>query len=435
MMGNPARGERRQVVPPPPLPRLAGLDALRGVEDAAGLELWLSARHVHDWLDTPAADRAGLIPDAVRPAGRSRRAEALELAPELAGALDVLRRVAADPLEVDGARVAGACVEAAEWVESRGVLPLAAALAEAAAYGDPEAPARANVAARICRRAAEWDRAAAWYQRAIGLARRQRDAREFIRGQLGYGAFWYNQGRLNQARPHLSAAAWRARRAGLHEQAAHAWHDLLLVCAELGEYTEAEDYARRAATAYPLHARRLPYLAADLAVTLIFRRYYTSALPLLDAFVSKIEQPAEQVLALSNQAHAAAGIGDVARFRRLTSDVLELLELYDEHAPAALVNLAAGAYALHDWDMGERCARMAVERAQRRNDREPERRARGLLAAITARTPAPGETPAPAGAAGRQLRDLTRELVARLARWTPDARTARRRATPGESVA
>lgn len=85
MMGNPARGERRQVIPPPPLPRLAGLDALRGIEEAAGLELWLSARHVHDWLDTPAANRAGLIPDAQKPSGRTRRAEALELAPELAG--------------------------------------------------------------------------------------------------------------------------------------------------------------------------------------------------------------------------------------------------------------------------------------------------------------------------------------------------------------
>lgn len=435
MMGDPARGERRQVIPPPPLPRLAGLDALRGVEDAAGLELWLSARHVYDWLDTPAANRAGLIPDALKPAGRLRRAEALELAPELAGALDVLLRVAADPLNADGARVAAACVEAAEWAESRGVLPLAAALAEAAAYGEPEAPARANVAARLCRRAAEWERAAAWYQRAIGLARRQRDAREFIRGQLGYGAFWYNQGRLNQARPHLSAAAWRARRAGLHEQAAHAWHDLLLVCAELGAYTEAEDYARRAATAYPLHARRLPYLAADLAVTMIFQRYYRSALSLLDVFVAKVQHPAEQVLALSNQAHAAAGVRDVARFRRLVPHILELLELYDEHAPAALVNLATGAYALHDWELGERLALLAAERAQGRNDGEPERRARGLLEVIAARTPAPGEAPVPDGAAGRQLRDLVRELAARVERWSPDARLAHRRALPGESVA
>lgn len=257
--------------------------------------------------------------------------------PNSRAALDVLRRVAADPLEVDGARVAAACIEAAEW----------------------------------------------------------------------------------------AAAAWRARRAGLHEHAAHAWHDLLLVCAELGAYAEAADYARRAATAYPLHARRLPYLAADLAVTLIFQRYYTPALPLLDAFVSRIEQPAEQLLAMSNQAHAAAGLGDVARFRRLTPHVLELLEAYEEHAPAALVNLAAGAYALHDWDLGERCARQAVARARGRRDREPERRARELLEAIASRTPAPGEAPVPTGASGRRLRDLIRELVARLARWT------RMRAPPG----
>ena len=357
------------------------------------------------------------------------------MAPELATALHVLRCAAADPLGLGAAQLAVACAEAAEWAESRGVLPLAVALAEAAANAEPEAPARANVAARICRRAAEWDRSAAWYQRAIGLARRQRDAREFIRGQVGYGASLYNQGLLNQARPHLSAAAWRSRLAGLHEQAAHAWHDLLLVSAELGAYAEAQDYARRAATAYPLHARRLPYLAADLAVTLVFQRYYSSALPLLDAFVAKIEEPAEQVLALSNRAHAAAGVGDVKGFQGLAPRVLDLVEAYEEHAPAALVNLAAGAYALSDWDLGERCARLAVERAKGRKDGEPERRARELLEAIASRTPAPGEAPVPAGATGRQLRDLIRELVARLARWTPDARTARRRAIPDESVA
>lgn len=434
-MGDRARGDRRKVIPPPPLPRLAGLNALRGVEDASGLELWLSARHVHDWLDTPAANRAGLVPTATRPAGRIRRAEALVLAPELATALDVLRRTAADPLEVSPVQLAAACTEAAEWAETRGVLPLALALAEAAANAEPEAPARANVAARICRRAAEWERAAAWYQRAIGLARRQSDAREFIRGQLGYGAFWYNQGRLNEARPHFSAAAWQARRAGLHEQAAHAWHDLLLVSAELGAYTEARDYARRAATAYPLHARRLPYLAADLAVTLIFQRYYTPALPLLDAFVAKIEQSAEQVLALSNYAHALAGLGDAAGFRRVTPQVLDLVEVYAEHAPAALVNLAAGAYALHDWETAERYAISAVDRAKTRNDREPERRGRELLAAISAGALPVGEAPLPTNAEGRQLRELVRELVARVSRWTPDARTVRRRADPGESVA
>ncbi|HYW05484.1 MAG TPA: hypothetical protein VE913_00935, partial [Longimicrobium sp.] len=99
-----------------------------------------------------------------------RTAFAIQQAPELSGALGLLALVPRAPELVDGKQIAEACHTVYEWADLRGMVRTGRLFAEMAAHADPEDPARANYAARMCRRAALFPRAADWYQRGLGLA-------------------------------------------------------------------------------------------------------------------------------------------------------------------------------------------------------------------------------------------------------------------------
>ena len=374
--------------------------------------LWQSLRDVWMWAGVPPEQRGDLFgppPDA----DRDLSLRACGEAPELARALETFRVMREAAHVVEGHRVAEACRQVCRWAEAGSMIELAAYFAEGAAVADPENPARANEAARLCRRAALDKRAVVWYERAFQLAVRAGSRRESVWALLGYGSLLYGLGHYDRAKPIFEKVAKRAHRTGRRRTAAEAHHDLILLCLDLGNFSHAEEHARLAESLYPLQSRRIPYLVHDCAVLFIRENYHTSALSLLRKLPSHFTaRPAEATLVWSTVARAAAGAAQVELYREAERRTLELAGMYDEHGAAALVSLAEGARSLGDDVQAKHFSDLAVGIAKRRRDGGQARRARDLSKRIERKEPVPREAPAP-----EEIGALARRLAARLRMW------------------
>ncbi|HEV2150466.1 MAG TPA: tetratricopeptide repeat protein [Longimicrobiaceae bacterium] len=292
--------------------------------------------------------------------------------------------------------------------------------AEAAAIVDPEHPTYAINAGWMCRRAVVYDRAAIWYERGYKLAVRFRhhdlslSRKESIRALVEHGALLKDQGREDEAREFYELAAKRAARFGRKRQAAVVLHYLLALSAEVGGFEESLDFAQQAFDLYPIQDRQIPALAHDLAFLMVRFAYYSPAITLLELAVSRTYTPELQTLYWGTLARAAAGVRRRERFEEAEQRTLHFIGLYEEYAPAALVNLSEGARSLAEWDLSEQYAGMAVEFARAREDVVVERYALDLLDKIATRELAANEQQPPQA---DQIRILSRRLVARLHKW------------------
>lgn len=167
--------------------------------------------------------------------------------------------------------------------------------------------------------------------------------------------------------------------------AGKAHHDLLLISMAVGSFANAERHAQFALKYYPHRYERLPYFAHDYAILLTTFGCHTEALIVLDAVLAIVTKPAERLVVLGTVAKAAAGVGDLARYRQAADDVLVLSDLYEGCAAGALALASEGALAAGDWELAQQLASQACDIATRRHEREPQRRAMLVVEAAATR--------------------------------------------------
>ncbi|HEU4557553.1 MAG TPA: hypothetical protein VFS20_06875, partial [Longimicrobium sp.] len=305
----------------------------------------------------------------------------------------------------------------ARWADAHGFAETAIQYAEAAAVICPDEARLANLCGRLTRNAADHARAEVWFERGIGLARARRDWVEYTRGHLGAGILALGRGREGRARRHFNTASSIAMREGHEWLAAEAQHDLFQFMTVRGNYVDAEVHARRALAWYPKHHPRLPFLAADVAFLLVCQRHHAPAAEILRLFVRTI-QPPQNVLGYSLLVRALAGVGNRREFERRRARLLKLLAEHTEYEAAARWNLAQGELAAGEGDAALANARMAVELARARRDRETEVLAERLVAELEAGADAPAQP----RRREERFRDFVGTLLSRLGEWSPTRR-------------
>ena len=415
----PRPGRLRTITPPPPI-----LDWTREMAslEEAGPELavafWRVLRKVRAWAETPPEGRAGLFAINKKEACE-RLGAACGLAPALVEAFGTFSVLVRAPGRVDARQLAEACHQVHEWAEERSLIEVAMLFAEAAAFADPDDPAWANDAGRMCRRAAKDERASSWYHRGYGLGARFDTQEEVIRAQIGYGNLMKDLGQHDEAKRFLERAARRATYTGRKRQAGEAHHDLLAIAAEVGTYSDVERHVRRALNLYPTHHPRLPALAHDWAFFLVRSHFFTPAICLLEIVVPRAHNPELKTLFESTLARAVAGSGKRDRFGEIEESLRARIRPQEEFAPAALVHLADSARSFGEWDRAYDYALQAVEIAQARKDGGAERVASNLLCLIADKQQPPIEEKSPHQ---DKMEALLRRFDARLRKWDTSGR-------------
>lgn len=341
------------------------------------LLLWQRARDVRLWALAGEGSRTGLFTGLEGVEGAVEAAECVVEA--LAVPLRTLRALVRFPELVAAADVCAACLAISEWAEGEHMTETALHYAEAAALADPTSARAAALAGSACTAVAADQRAEVWLTRAIRTARRTRDWEWYVRAHLRIGMLAYELGDLARARRAYHRAQSAARWAGYKTYAAKAHHDLLLVECSCGTYDVGERHARRALELHPARFPRLPFLAHDVAYLLTCHGAYADALALLDATVPHLVRPQDRAAVLGTVAKAAAGAGQRERHTEAVADLLLLESTADAYAAAALVLAAEGAVLLGEQERAQRLAARALELAERRREREAQRRAHRVL--------------------------------------------------------
>jgi tetratricopeptide (TPR) repeat protein len=420
-----ARKAKPRVIPPLPVwPRRESAVLSEVPETALAIELWLYLRHLRDWVDSGQNATTELFHPASTDRVRSRRAEALDDAGPLESAIAVFHELSDAPAGVTAERLRDACITVADWANEHGYGVTAAQFGATATRIAPESPLAANVAGLTHRRLGEWTNAELYYGRAARYARRHKNADEYVAAHIGMAALALARGRHKGARRHLNTASNEARRSGSTWLASHAQHDLMLMLTERREYRQAEVAAARAVTLYPVTDPRFPYLAADFAFLLLAQRMYAEALPILQRFLSLIEAPAQQVIAMSLLSRAYAGVGRRDDSRNVRRAVNELIKTYPQDAPAALYHMAEACRAEGAWEEAEQLIEASRARARAAGDVALVGYADQLAEEIADRNVPPA--PAAEDDAGLR-RSITTALSARLAHWRPNSRRGRKR--------
>ena len=406
--------------PPAPRPLPAGLAFWRAdvppEYEAVVCELWLIARRFRDWVETPAGERWRFLIDTRVRSNAELLHSAYADAPAVAPALAAVAPLSLHMTSPDLAELTRALREIAEWCELRGLIDLGVFFADAGTALAPNDPVAANVAGRLSREAGHWRRAEALFNRGVGLANAIGDDNAKARAYLGWGTLQFRLGDFRSAREYYNRAGNLLRKDGEKSLAGEVFHDVMLMSIETGSFDDAEKYAHRAFQWYPVHHERIPRAVHDFALLLIWQSYFTPAVPLLERVAEHVEPPQDRALVWSTLARATGGAGREARFSDLCDGVLEILRHHDRFAPAALINLAFGAYALGSATEAERLASDGLKLAEvRPTCKVEERAAVQLLEAISVRLPPPTERQLLSRSGWPEGRSLP-ELIERAAR-------------------
>ena len=361
--------KRRWRVPPPLLhdpgaPGPQGINVLKEFQDEVGAVLWKSLRNVLLWGECSPEDRSELFP---RGSHEGRRAEILaaEPDPEVEGALVDLAGILARPGSMDPERIALACTRVAAWAEEQGKPLTSLEFFQAAAIASPLDPHHALRVARATRDRAQYERAEAWLQRAIGLARRAKDWDAYARAYIALGNMMRRRGAYPAARHNLTKALRRAVRQGQRETEGMALHDLFVLEYECGNTGEAQKLAARALRAYGRDHALIPALAHDLAYAWLHSGLYERALPVFKAAYDRVAKHHLPGV-LGSIARASGAMGDQSEFERAWRALSEL-----DPGPGvaeAWTDAARGAVSLGDWDEARDAARHAERIATERGE-------------------------------------------------------------------
>jgi hypothetical protein len=370
-------------------------DVASEIGGTVGLVLWLRLRDVVLWARVPEAERKDLFgPIALEHQEWELEAASIDA---LTTAVRTLSALARYPELVRGADVADACSAVSAWAMATEKRETALHFAEAAALADPlnarlcaeagsacvlaaaATPSNGDVDARV--RSADADRRAAiWFERGLRIGRWTEQWEWYIRCRIRAGMHAYELGDFRRAerayRGAHSTAVWR----GFPDLAGKAHHDMMLIECAVGTYDRAESHLYGALSNYPVHYQRLPHLAHDAAYMFVCWGAFKPALELLDAVYPLIEKPTERIAVLGTIARAAAGVHDRSRHRDAVADVLLYAALCEINAAAALVLAAEGALDFQDWSRSTELASYGLRLAEKRSEREPQRRAQRVLA-------------------------------------------------------
>lgn len=396
--GRPSRAQ----APPPVLRRRASepfegadlLDEVRGEQE--GLVLWQALRDVLLWaFATPDERRDGLFA-ADAPGAGARLDPGAQVDPEIVPAVRELCSVCISPAGAEPEILADACQGISRWAEAEGLPRTALAYGYAAAVVSPAAPEHAFRVGLLARREADHARAEAWLRRAIGLARRSRDAAVQARALNSLGNLFVRRGDYWHAETAQRKALRLTRRHGLREVRGMVLHDLCVVAFETGRFEEAERFAYQACRAYGRGHAKLPVLAHDAAVFWLLQGKFHHALKAFRAVLGMMRTGEEQVWVLGTMAHAAGGARRREDFARAWVQAWRIIDSHpaSDSTGAALLNLAFGAAYLEDWDRVELAAGLAKAVAVRRREARVETEAEMLLDLARTRAVPPGGIPA-----------------------------------------
>lgn len=404
----PARKPRRRWrwhVPPALMhgpEQLEGGEILTEMEGAQALVMFQLARDVSLWGSADPDERRP-DPDATGPQGHSadradfftadaysRLVAQLEAAgfdsgveAPLRAAAEVLRA----PGEVTRAQLTAACLDVSKWADEREMPGTALAWAQAGAIASPRDAAMGFRVGLLARRRAEYPRAESWFRRVIGLGRQAKDWESYSRAFLGLANLYIQRGNYPAARRFLIRGLRAARRHGLRELQASAYHDLFAIAVQTDQFGEANDLARLAFRAYGPRHPRLPVLASDIGLLWLLRGEFAPALDVLRAAHPHISHPCEQLLSWGNIARASGGAGDRAVYDEAWDNIWSYAGDWHnrENAPWALMDAARGATSLGDWTRAERAASTAREIAVRRKEAHVLAEAESVLDSVTRR--------------------------------------------------
>jgi len=361
---------RRQRVPPALTrgpDRLDGITILDELKGDLGVVLWRSARNVRLWADTP-LDRRGELFAGGAAAARLGELGRLELDAELLAPMSVIVALLEAPGRAEARRVVNACRRIALWAEHRGALGTALEFSLAAATAAPESAALAYEVAGLARRSAQYDRAESWYSRAIVQGRQNEQWRAYALALIGMGNMAIRRGNFPAARRTHRKSLRAARRHGVREAEAMAYHDLFAIEVETGAGPEADSYAAAAFAAYDPRSPRVARLAYDVTYHWTLQGYFTRVLPVAQALVPHFDRTSEVILVHSLVARAAGGTGERDTYARSAARVWSLVDGTHESAARALLGVANGAASLNEFAEAERAAARAVEIARERRE-------------------------------------------------------------------
>lgn len=358
--------------------------------------LWQVLRDVSLWARTE-QERRGQLFVAGAAAARSRAIGMLGAGLEIASDLDELLEVVRAPSEVQPERIATACKAVAGWAAGRGARATALAYSQAAALTLPDDPATSYAVGIRARRAAEYGRAESWFRRAVMLARQRGDWNVYARAFVALGNLYVQRGNYPTARKLQMRARRTSRRHGLRGVEGMALHDLFIISMSSGNIAEAEEFAGGALRAYGAGHKRLPVLAHDVAYAWLEQGHFARALPVFEATLPHIQQPAERLHVVADIARAAGALQDSRRFEQAWAEGCELLALPEalEARAQALSDLAGGAASVREWDRAEDAASQALDIALSRGETKIQFAAEALLDSVRARRAAARPIAAP----------------------------------------
>ncbi len=391
---NGAGGPPKKTVFPPPFcePRNEFSLLAKTDDSTFQLLLWQRARDVRLWAGTAQQDRPHLFSHV----GWDRHSETERAASEveaLEAPIRVLAALVRFPEVVHPSDVSPACLAISAWADQNHLTETALEFAEIAAFADPTSARAAADAGQACARAAADARAEVWYERSRKLARRTEDWEWYIRSYIRLCILRYEQGRFRDATRCAVRARNQAIWAGMLAFAGKAHHDMLLISMAMGSFPNANRHAQSALRYYPHGYERLPYFAHDYAILLTTFGCHIEALSVLDAVLAIVTKPAERLVVLGTVAKAAAGSGDLARYKNAVDDVRVLSQMYESCAAGALAIASEGALAASDWHIAGQFATQACEIATRRHEREPQRRATLVTESVATRSQPKGPDP------------------------------------------
>ncbi len=379
----PGRAGRPYVVPPALLRSgepFDGHHVLDEVRSPLGVLLWEGVRDVVLWASTAPANRPRLFgPRAY--AEKVAALHAVELDPEPRGMLMLLAGVMDRESQPDRQVVARTCRTLAFWAEERLLPRTSIWYAQAAGLAFPESAEHAYTVGLLCRKNSEYTRAETWYRRAIGLARRRRDARVYAQAYLELGDLFMQRSDYGRARLTFERAFKTARRAGIRAIRARSLHSLFGLAVETNQVAGAESYAWKAFKAYPSNHAHLPKLAHDVAVFWMFQGFHERALSVLQALLGTVTRTNERLMIISSIARAAGGAGHLGEFTNAWAETWQIVDTCPtlECVTSSLLRLAYGSASLCDWERVDLAARHALDLANTRGQVQVQQEARALL--------------------------------------------------------
>lgn len=300
------RRRRRRTLPLPPLGSgepLEGVEILNELPDLTGLELFARLCDVLLWIRSPEMMRPQLFKPRSRP-------ETIQVPEPLRAPVAALRDLTQQSSSVD--EVAHACSKIGKWAFEAGYLRIASTFAHTAATVKPDDPELAFAVGQSTRNAGRYAYAEAWFQRTIGLARRNKNREMLSSAYFGLGIMHEMRGKREAARATFEKAM-RAAVSGNIPSLAAAAHQYLIPLT-IADYTEGFAHAVEALRLYPPHDPLLARLAVDAGALFSEHSHFKLAHELYEAALPFLTRVSDRLAGYANVCRAAAALGLKHRF-------------------------------------------------------------------------------------------------------------------------